>query len=90
MAVQLAVKAMNDTMGPGGLLPSYLFFGCITRFSAVTSTGSNQKDQMNAPEKARNKMATIATELWFKTALASRVTRNSDVSVTAGDLVRVF
>ncbi len=30
--LKLAVKAMNDTMDPEGLVPSYLEFGCILRF----------------------------------------------------------
>ncbi len=72
-ALQLAVKAMNDTMGPDGLVPSYLVFGCIPRFPAVDSTVPNQKDRMNALEKARNEMATIEAELRLKTVLASRV-----------------
>ncbi len=45
---------------------------------------------MNALEKARNEMAKIVAELRLKTALDSRVPRNAELSVAAGDLVRVF
>ena len=90
MALQLAVKARNDTMGPEGFVHSYLGLGCIQRFPAVDSTVPNQKYLMNSLEKARNEMATIVAELRLKTALASRVTQNSDLSIAAGDLGRVF
>ncbi len=90
IALQLAGKAMNDTRGPDGLVTAYLVFGCIPRFPAVDLTVPNQKDRMNELEKARNEMATIVAELRLKTALASRVPRNADLSAAAGDLMRVF
>ncbi|KAA8493329.1 Transposon Ty1-ER2 Gag-Pol polyprotein [Porphyridium purpureum] len=31
MALSLAVKCMNDLMGPDGFVPSYLVFGCVPR-----------------------------------------------------------
>jgi transposase InsO family protein len=34
--LKLAVKTMNDTMGPSGLVPSYLVFGSLPRFPART------------------------------------------------------
>ena len=33
--LKLSVKAMNDTLGPEGLFPSYLVFGCIPRFPST-------------------------------------------------------
>ena len=90
MVLQLVVKAMNDTTEPDGLVPSYLFFECIPRFPAVDSTVLNQKDCTNTLENAGNEMATRAAELGLKTALASRVLRNADLLMAAGDIVRVF
>ena len=72
-ALQLLVKATNDTMRSDGIVPSYLVIRCITRFPAVDSTVPNQNDRMNALEKARNEMATIVAELRVKMALASQV-----------------
>ncbi len=66
MTLQLAVKAMNNTMGPEGLVPSYLVFESIPRFPVVDSRTSNG-------------MATIAAELRIKTALASRFSYNADL-----------
>ncbi len=37
IALRISVKAMNDTMGLNGLVPSYLVFGCVPRFPAVDS-----------------------------------------------------
>ncbi len=90
MALQLAVKAMNETMRPDGVAPSYLVFGWIPRFPEVESTLPNQKDRHNAFERARNEMATVVAELRLKTALASRILQNADLSVAAGDSVRVL
>lgn len=36
-AIRLAVKSMNDTMGPEGLVPSLLVFGITPRFPSTNS-----------------------------------------------------
>ncbi len=43
MAQKVAAKSMNDTMGPYGLVLSYLVLCCIPRFTAVESTVPNQR-----------------------------------------------
>ena len=52
-ALQIAVKAMNDTMGPKGLVLSFLVFGCIPQFLF-----SDSQSRMNAFSKARKEIAT--------------------------------
>ena len=47
-ALRLAIKACNDTLGPEGLVPSYLVFGCIPRFPSVDSSLTKQKERMQA------------------------------------------
>ncbi len=42
----IAVEAMNDTMGPNGLVPSYLLFGCVPRFPSVDSKLPDQHSRM--------------------------------------------
>ena len=53
LALQLAVKSINDTLGPEGLVSSQLVFNCTLRFPAVESTLQNQANRMKALEGAR-------------------------------------
>ena len=90
VALKISVKAMNDTMGPKGLVPSYLIFGWILRFPAVDSTLQDQATRMDALSAARRKMVTISADQRIRTALASRVPRNADLKIGVGDKVRAF
>ncbi len=76
-------------MGPNGLVPSYLVFGCVPRFPAVDSKLPDQQSRMNALSRARQEMATIVSELRIEKALASRVPRNADLKVEPSDKVRI-
>ncbi len=88
--LKLAVKAMNDTMGPKGLVPSYLVFGCILRFPSAESTLTTQQQRMDAMHAALREMLIITAELRIRKALSSHVPRNADLVIEVGDLVRVF
>jgi len=90
VALKLAVKACNDTLGPEGLVPSVLVFGCMPRFPSVDSTIPAQKERMLALQEARKEMATITAELRLKKALLSKVPRNADLTVETGDMVRIY
>ena len=52
LALRISVKAINDTMGPEGLVPSLLVFGCLPRFSATDSNILEQKKRMQALQEA--------------------------------------
>ena len=88
--LKLAVKAMNDTMGPEGYVPAYLLFDCIPRFPSTDFTLPTQQQRMDDMQLARRKTAIISTELRIWKALSSRVSRNTDLVIEVGDLVRVF
>lgn len=90
VALKLAVKAINDTMGPEGLVPSLLVFGCIPRFQPVRSELPGQKERMRALLHARKEMSTITAELRIRRALMSKAPRNVDIVIEPGDKVRVF
>jgi len=68
VALRLAVKAMNDTIGPEGRVPSYLVLGCIPRFPAVDSSFPEQLSRLDALKEARKEMDTISAELRIRTA----------------------
>ena len=46
LALRLASEVCNDILGPAGLVPSYLVFGCIPRFSSINSSIAAQHEQM--------------------------------------------
>ena len=77
-------------MGPEGLVPSLLVFGCLPRFPMVNSGHPGKKERMKALQQARIEMSTITVDLRIKRAMLSRVSRNTDVIFQPGDKVRVF
>ena len=90
IVLKLAIKAMNDTMDPEGLVPSYLLFSCTPRFPSTESTLPTQQQRMDAMQAARREMAIITAELRIQKTLSSRVPRIADLVIEVGDLVRVF
>ena len=59
IAFRIFVKAMNDTLGPNGYVPSFLVFGCVPRFPAVDSKPPEQQSHMDALSRARQEMMRI-------------------------------
>jgi len=55
LALRLAIKAMNDTMNPEGLVPSLLVFGVYPRFPAVSTPLPSHKARMKALQLAQNR-----------------------------------
>ena len=51
LALRISVKSINDTMGPEGLVPSLLVFGCLPRFSASDSNVVEQKNACKPSKK---------------------------------------
>ncbi len=88
--LKLAVKAMNDTMGPEGLVPSYLVFEIIHVLPSTEYTLPEQQQRMNPMQAARGEMAIITAELRIRKALASCIPRNADIVHEVGNLVRVL
>ncbi len=89
LALRLAQKAMNDTMGPNGLVPSLLVFGMVPRFPAVNSKLPHQVVRMRSLEIARTEMATIVAELRIIEALRSLVSPAARYILAPGAKVRV-
>lgn len=55
----LSVKAMNDTAGPGGYVPSFLVFGTMPRISEVKARSESQEERMKTLLKACAEYETI-------------------------------
>jgi hypothetical protein len=74
LALSLANKAMNDTMGPEGLVPTLLVFGAVPRLSIGDRPPPNKSDRMLAMDNARREMDAIVSDLRIKRALSSKST----------------
>jgi len=90
LCLRLALKAMNDTMNPEGLVPSLLVFGVLPRFPAVNTQLPNQVERMRALEVARAEMESITAELRLRKALNSNLSAAASKVYKAGDEVLVF
>ena len=81
---------MNDTMGPNGLVPSFLVFGVLPRFPFLHTTLPNQIQRMRALQAGRTEMETVVSELRVRQAMLSKIPRCVDTILKPGDLVRVY
>ncbi|PXF43736.1 hypothetical protein BWQ96_06513 [Gracilariopsis chorda] len=63
LVLRLATKAINDTVGPQGFIPSLLVFGSLPRFPAVKSTLPDQSNRLRALESAQTEYASIVARL---------------------------
>lgn len=66
IGLRLAVKALNDTAGPEGVVPSLLVFGSLLSFPALNMDVHVQKERMAALQTARQEMASIVANSEFK------------------------
>lgn len=75
VALRLAVKAANDTLGPDGHVPSRLVYGVDPSFPVVNARLPAQRERMKALETAKKEMATVTAELRIQQALRSKLPR---------------
>lgn len=70
LALSSACKAMNDTMGPEGFVPTLLVYGMLPRIPIgdQATTTPNQAARMKALSTARSEMEEICANLRLKTA----------------------
>lgn len=90
VALRLAVKAGNDTLGLRGNVPTKLVFGIDPAFAAVNAKFPHQRDRMAALDVVRRKMATIAAEPRIQQALRSKLPPATRYSISPGDEVFVY
>lgn len=88
--LRLAIKAINDTMGPNGLIPSLLVFGTLPRFPGIEASHPNQRERFQALKTARAEMEAIVAETRIQKALRSKLPPATKYLILPGDLVRVF
>lgn len=89
LAVKLATKAMNDTLGPEGLVPSMLVFGVLPHFPPASTPLLSHTDRMHAMEVVRLEMTNISSKLRLQRALCSKIPPATRYIVRPGDDVYV-
>lgn len=72
-SLHIAVKAVNDTAGPNGLVPTLLVFGVLPRALVTPPDLPQQKQRMEAMQCARDEMAKSISQRRINTALGSNV-----------------
>ncbi|CDF33317.1 unnamed protein product [Chondrus crispus] len=88
-ALQIAIKAVNDTAGPRGLVPTLLVFGIAPRTLVSPLDLPHQKKRMQALVTARNEMARTIAQRRINTALSSNVPAAAASDMTIGTYVLV-
>lgn len=90
LSLALSLKAVNDTAGPNGLVPTLLVFGVIPRIPLRASQLPNQIVRMNAMADARKEMEQIVARSRIAAALNWNVPKCSDQQFNVSDEVLMF
>jgi hypothetical protein len=72
MVLQMAVKAINDTAGSDGLVPTLLVFGAYSRMHAMNPPASSISQRAMTIEKAMTEMRKFRAERQVADALNIR------------------
>jgi Reverse transcriptase (RNA-dependent DNA polymerase) len=89
LALRLAIKALNDTAGPEGLVPSLLVFGVLPRFPVSHTQLPDQQTRMAALSAARAEAETITAELRLRLASSKPVPAAATAIIEPGMQVLV-
>lgn len=90
LALRLAVKALNDTMGPHGLVPSLLVFSALPTCPAPLQHKPRQVDRFKALNAARREMEASVAEQHIRLALTSKLPLATRFNLEPGQQVRVY
>jgi hypothetical protein len=91
-ALQMAVKAINDTAGPDGIVPTLLVFGAYPRLTQVSAPSPGLRQRALAIQKATEAVRKLHAERQVSEALAARNGPNTSrtTQLPVGSLVRVW
>lgn len=90
--LMMAVKAMNDTLGPEGIVPSDLVFG---EYPQIRASGVGRlycpdlAERAIIAEEARNELSAQMAKIWLECALRHRVPLSVMHTYSPGDIVLV-
>ena len=77
-ALQSAVKAINDTAGPDGLVPTLLVFGAYPRMTASSAPASSIQARATAIQKAMTEVRRLKAQRQVRDAIHQRNGPNID------------
>jgi hypothetical protein len=90
LLLRIEVKAINDTMGTNGLVPSLLVFSVVPRVPPMSIDLPKQRDRMAALAAAQMKKSTIVSEKRITAALTQNVPSSVGRTYEVGEEVLVF
>lgn len=90
LILAIANKAMNDTAGPEGLVPTFLVFGVIPRIPTLSHELPEQNERLKMMSKARLEMEPISAKLRSRTVPKKRASNAAHAILKEGDPVLVW
>jgi transposase InsO family protein len=90
LQLALSVKAMNDSIGPEGLVPSLLVFGVMPRIPDLPTQVPSQLERFKCLYKARKEYEKWVCGQRIRTALKRRPPPASSYVIRPGDTVAVY
>ena len=91
LLLAMATKAMNDTAGPSGLIPTLLVFGCMPRNVTIPPEEyPAQKERIRAAQLARSESERILTTERSRIAANTSKTPAASEEYLPGDLAYVY
>ena len=88
--LELTVKAMNDTNGENGLVPSLLVFGIIPRFPIISSHLPTHRQRMKVLSEAPMEMNAFISERRISRILHRNIAQATDHIYQVGEEVLVY
>lgn len=90
LVLKVAVKAMNDTIGENGLVPTRLVFGVIPRVPIISTELPTQIERMEILPAAQAEMISIVAERKIMTALTRDIPPAADRVYKTGEEILVY
>jgi hypothetical protein len=90
MRQSITIKALNDTAGPDGLVPSLLVFGVSPRSPEISRKFPAQRSRLKAMHTAREEYEKKIAKERILRGLNKNVTPAADRIYSAGDKVYVY
>lgn len=90
LKLRLSVKALNDTAGPEGLVPSLLVFGVIPSLGNTEANLVDQERRFRAMHLAPAEAAKITAEERIRIALRSNVPPSAKYDLQSGQSVMAY
>lgn len=89
-ALPLSIKAINDTAGPNGLIPTHLVFGVMPQIPIKSHNLPHQVAKVKAMKEARDEAVILVARTRLETETTSNVFAAANIDVKIGADVLVF